>query len=138
MESRKVSIDCRSFSPKGLRTTPRGDAPTTEESRLWTAQRVARTSSTWQRNVVAQGPQDLFVEHRQAVYFRQHPQGCCSGSESPYEIYTDNADGTTGFMLRLQNGLLMLAELSADGILSAGTYDDSDQNTTVTQILNLL
>ena len=41
-------------------------------------------------------------------------------------------------MLQLQNGLLMLAEFSADGILSADTYDDSDQNTTVTQILNLL
>ena len=41
-------------------------------------------------------------------------------------------------MLRLQNGILILAELSADSILSAGTYDDSDQNATVTQILNLL
>ena len=72
------------------------------------------------------------------MYFRQHPQGYCSGSESPHEIYTDNADGTTGFMLRLQNGILILAELSADGILSAGTYDDSDQNAIVTQMFNLL
>ena len=72
------------------------------------------------------------------MYFRQHPQGCCSGSESPYEIYTDNADETTGFMLRLQNGIPILAELSADGILSAGTYDDSDQNAIVTQMFNLL
>ena len=64
-----------------------------------------------------------FCNQKAGILRRKHP---------------DNADGTTGFMLQLQNGLLMLAELSADGILSAGTYDDSDQNATVTQMLNLL
>ena len=63
-----------------------------------------------------------------------------------YEMYVDDTDGALGFMLRLNNGLLLLAELSVDGVLSGGTYDDSDSggkqvefidNATVNQMLEL-
>ncbi len=64
-----------------------------------------------------------------------------------YEIHPDDADGTTGFMLRLGNGLLLLAELSAGGVLSGGAYDDRGtegkqvqfiHNATVSQMLELI
>ena len=63
-----------------------------------------------------------------------------------HEMYVDDTDGALGFMLRLNNGLLLLAELSVDGVLSGGTYDDSDSggkqvefidNATVNQMLEL-
>ena len=64
-----------------------------------------------------------------------------------HEAYLDDADGTLGFMLRLNNGLLLLAELSADGVLSGGTYHDREGggrqvefigNASVNQMLELL
>ena len=63
-----------------------------------------------------------------------------------YEMYVDDTDGALGFMLRLNNGLLLLAELSVHGVLSGGTYDNSDSggkqvefidNATVNQMLEL-
>ena len=63
------------------------------------------------------------------------------------DIYVDDTDGALGLMLRLDNGLLLLAELSLDGVLSGGTYDDGDgegkqvkfiANATVSQMLDLL
>ena len=62
------------------------------------------------------------------------------------EFYVDDSDGALGFMLRLNNGLLLMAELSVTGMLSGGTYDDSDSggkqvkfidNVTVNQMLEL-
>ena len=62
------------------------------------------------------------------------------------EFYVDDSDGALGFMLRLKNGLLLLAELSIDGTLSGGTYDDNKEagtqieflpNATVEQMANL-
>ena len=41
------------------------------------------------------------------------------------EFYVDDTDGALGVMIRLKNGLLMLAELSVDGTLSGSTYNDS-------------
>lgn len=63
-----------------------------------------------------------------------------------HEMHLDDTDGALKFMLRLNNDLLMLAELSVDGVLSGGTYDDSDSggkqvefidNATVNQMLEL-
>ena len=63
------------------------------------------------------------------------------------DIYVDDTDGALGFMLRLDDGLLLLAELSLDGVLSGGTYDDGSgggkqvefiANATVSQMLDLL
>lgn len=63
------------------------------------------------------------------------------------DIYVDDTDGALGLMLRLDDGLLLLAELSLDGVLSGGTYDDGNgegkqvefiANATVGQMLDLL
>ena len=61
-----------------------------------------------------------------------------------YDFYVDDSDGAFGVMLRLQNGVLLLAELSVDGILSGGTYNEEEgsqieflSNATVEQMVNL-
>ncbi len=60
------------------------------------------------------------------------------------EFYVDDSDGSFGIMLRLPNRLLLLAELSIDGTLSGGTYNDVEgtqveflAKTTVEQITSL-
>ena len=63
-----------------------------------------------------------------------------------YDFYIDEAEGSLGFMLRLNNGLLLLAELSPDGVLSGGTYVDKEDearevkflpNATVEEMIDL-
>lgn len=63
-----------------------------------------------------------------------------------YDFYIDEAEGSLGFMLRLNNGLLLLAELSPEGVLSGGTYVDKEDeareveflpNATVEEMMDL-
>jgi hypothetical protein len=69
-----------------------------------------------------------------------------TGRTEEYDFYVDESEGAMGFMLRLKNGLLLLAELSTDGRLSGGTYVDSEDeareveflpNATVEEMTNL-
>ena len=49
-----------------------------------------------------------------------------TGRTEQYDFYVDDSQGSLGFMLRLNSGLLLLAELSPEGTLSGGTYVDNE------------
>ena len=53
-----------------------------------------------------------------------------------FDFYVDDSDGALGFMLRLKNALIMLAELSTQGKLSGGTYTDDKDKARQVNFLN--
>ena len=46
------------------------------------------------------------------------------GRTRAQDFYVDEDDGSLGFMMRLKDGNLMLGEISRDGRMSGGTYQD--------------
>ena len=46
------------------------------------------------------------------------------GRTNAQDFYVDEDDGSLGFMMRLKDGNLMLGEISRDGRMSGGTYQD--------------